>query len=105
MHFKNGREIKMGDPVIGVGNHIKGLIVGHVVGITPAQQPLGVGAPPTRDGIKVLTHLKSPDHKAADTATFNTVQEFGSPKNFVHAQDGMDALTPKPAETLVETKV
>lgn len=105
MNYKNGREVKMGDAVIGTGNNIKGLIVGHIVGIIDEQKSPGVGAPPIKATVKVLTHLKSPDHKNASTATFNTVQEFGTPENFVHAQDGFDALMVKPIENIGQTPV
>lgn len=97
MLYKNSREVKMGDAVIGTGNNIKGLIVGHIVGITEAQKSPGVGAPPIKAAIKILTHMKSPDHKNASTATFNTVQEFGVSENFVHAEDAINAI---PAQVL-----
>lgn len=100
MNYKNGREAKSGDAVIGIGNNIKGLIVGHIVALIEEQKSPGVGAPPIKAAVKILTHLKSPDHKNASTATFNTVQEFGVSENFVHAEDALSAITPVAIITL-----
>lgn len=35
MHYKNGREAHVGDPVVGVGYNHKEMIAGTLVGITP----------------------------------------------------------------------
>lgn len=93
MKYKNGRVVEMGDPAIGRGANL-GLICGHIIGITEAAPSPGPGAPPVREAIRILTHVRAAAHTDASNATFNTVHDFGTPDNFFHAEDAFQAATP-----------
>lgn len=85
MNYKNGRVVKMGDCVVG-NSHNRPLITGHIIGIQE-KVAQSIGQPAIAEYVKVLTHVRNPDHPDASTATFNTVHDFADPAQLLHAQD------------------
>ena len=105
MHYKNGREAKVGDPVVGVTFNIKGILAGTLVSLTPG--------PDTCSAIVGTTYLElikgdkfscNPDvlvkmqgtENHGSGGTWSTVryrQDYTECKNLLHAEDVWKAMT------------
>jgi hypothetical protein len=106
MHYKNGREAKVGDPVIGTGYNIKGVIAGIVAGLTPGSDTCNIRVLTLQQSEAVsLAGLSAHVHSEYigtdegkpeyETSLYRTVTEHGAVSSFLHAED---ALEPKAVE-------
>lgn len=96
MHYKNGREAKLGDPVVGrVGsNVIAGTIVSMYPGATSCNvsvstrtlQSLGTGVQTLYQTTKLVTDADGKSHLLGDGETTANCDQL------VHAEDAMAAI-------------
>jgi hypothetical protein len=71
MHYKNGREAKVGDPVIGTAYNTKGVIVGRMVSITPGSASCNCTVAFVGDAVKPVK------------------EDYSQCDNFFHAEDAL----------------
>ena len=95
MHYKNGREAKVGDEVIGTTYNRKGVQVGILVGITPGTETcnarvaiLEVRTPYESNGISGMIHTESASGSDAVLATLiSSVIDYSACSDLLHADD------------------
>lgn len=77
-HYKNGREAKVGDQVLGRGYNVKHIISGVVVGITPGAECCNVE----------IAHAKMRPIYREHALPFPAIDiESGEAKRFEHVED------------------
>ena len=74
MHYKNGREAKVGDPVIGTTYNRKGTQIGIIVGITP-------GTDTCNCRVAVIDALPLPGHHYGRAGVVHVEVTSGVPGN------------------------
>jgi hypothetical protein len=98
MHYKNGREVKLGDPVVGTGYNLKGVIVGTVVGLVPGQSSrnIRIAVPRTevREDGKFISGASGMYYRETYPSEGPSVMvtpyiEYGQTDAFLHAEDAL----------------
>lgn len=106
MHYKNGREAKVGDPVIGVTYNIKGVIAGTLLSITPGpdacsamvgityiRQTEGNGKFPFYNPDTLVRVQGTSNHGGSgDLAITCFKQDYTHCSNLLHAEDAWNEL-------------
>ncbi|HAR46245.1 MAG TPA: hypothetical protein DCS05_08795 [Nitrospiraceae bacterium] len=107
MHYKNGREAKVGDKVVGTVFNTKGIIAGTLVSLTPGTDACSamVGFidletdftyPSTLQGIYTPVRIQGTEQhgSAGPLAVSGYKQDYTECKNLLHAEDAFNREKP-----------
>ncbi len=102
MHYKNGREAKVGDPVVGITYNIKGSIAGTLLSVTPGQDTCSAlvgtirvvhantdGKFPRSAGVLVRIQGTINHGNAGEQVAVYYVEDYTHCANLLHAEDAL----------------
>lgn len=92
MHYKNGREVNLGDWVVGISHNSENCTVcGYVIEMMPTQGPCNIKILRwrtehfTEEGNPVTVSIGDPHH--------HPITDYGDAKSFIRVDDGLRMVT------------
>lgn len=92
MHYKNGREVRLGDWVVGISHNSEGkTVVGYVVDKMPKQGNCNLKILRWRS--EHFTEEGNPVEIAIGAYGHRPIEDYGDSKSFIRADDGLRMVT------------
>jgi hypothetical protein len=98
MHYKNGREAKLGDHVVGTGYNYKGVLIGTVVGLVPGQSSCNIRIAVQTAQVGMFSsgasglYFRETHPSPQEPVLVSLGIEYGQTDAFLNAEDALPAL-------------